>query len=502
MLVVRAVQDIPERRIKKGDEFKLYIVDAHQHMGKEKSHRNTPSGAYEFYALLWIEMQRMAEKMRNDDSLLYDPVRIESPELPERIFTAKEKWARMNHGWLVDRTIVFPYTDDYCKSRSPDEPSFYVSNDRIAAWTSHAPHSSRLIGFARVDPKDALSGKPDLPIRELDRAIGQLGLRGLKLHPLAQLFLEDIESDYVKAVVARAGELHVPVILDTRNIRTAERIRNLVVSMREDNKYANAMRGLSVILAHCAMSPGSTKLYEILRDPVIYGETSTLHDKDVPVLFRMSNDRLEMPMGSWSDNLLFGTDYTFLSVQAAEVILHLLSRDFPGGLEDAQRILGGNALSLVNRPFGTQRATERPPQTVVCIGCESDAIVTLEDTLMKLIAGEGWDITSVDYMIPPKHTWPKMESIGSGGHNGIYFDSYVISLGVRDGITELHLWVKRGPGTITSCTVLGTKGEDSLDSLEFGTQRINATFTKAINTNPIKSRTAVDLTREVLKLLV
>jgi predicted TIM-barrel fold metal-dependent hydrolase len=502
MLVVRALQDIPERGIAKGEEFRLYIVDAHHHMGKEKSHRNTPSGAYEFYALLWFEMQRMTEKMMNEDSLLYEPVRIVAPELPERIFTTKDKWSRMNHGWLVDRTIVFPYTDDYSKSRSPDEPSFYVSNDKIAAWTSRAPHSSRLIGFARVDPKDALDGSPDRPIRELDRAIGELGLRGLKLHPLAQLFLEDIEADYTKDVVARAGELGIPVILDTRNIRTAERIRDLVVSMRQDEKYENAMRGLSVILAHCAMSPGSTKLYDILRDPAIYGETSTLHDKDVPVLLKMSSDRLKTPLGSWSENLLFGTDYTFLSVQAAELILHLLSRDFPGGLEDAQRILGGNALSLVNRPFGTKRATERAPQAVVCIGCESDAIATLEDTVMKLIAGEGWDITSVDYMIPPKHTWPKMEAMSSGGHNGIYFDSYIISLGVRGGVTEVHLWVKRGPGTITSCTVLGTKGEDALDSLEFGTQKINSTFSKAINSNPIKSKTALDLTREVLKLLV
>ena len=119
MLVVRALQDIPEKRISKGDEFRLYIVDAHHHMGKEKSHRNTPGGAYEFYALLWIEMQRMIERMMNDDSLLYEPVRTVAPELPQRVFAAKEKWARMDHGWLVDRTIVFPYTDDYSKSRSP-----------------------------------------------------------------------------------------------------------------------------------------------------------------------------------------------------------------------------------------------------------------------------------------------------------------------------------------------------------------------------------------------
>lgn len=45
MLVVRAVDDIPEQRIAKGDEFHLYVVDTHHHMGREKGHRNTPTGA-------------------------------------------------------------------------------------------------------------------------------------------------------------------------------------------------------------------------------------------------------------------------------------------------------------------------------------------------------------------------------------------------------------------------------------------------------------------------
>ena len=36
MLVVRSLQDIPKKGIQKGDEFRLYIVDAHHHMGKEK----------------------------------------------------------------------------------------------------------------------------------------------------------------------------------------------------------------------------------------------------------------------------------------------------------------------------------------------------------------------------------------------------------------------------------------------------------------------------------
>ena len=62
MLIIRALDDDPKNGIKRGDTFQLYIVDAHHHMGKEKSHRNTPSGSYDFYASLWFEMQKLAKQ--------------------------------------------------------------------------------------------------------------------------------------------------------------------------------------------------------------------------------------------------------------------------------------------------------------------------------------------------------------------------------------------------------------------------------------------------------
>lgn len=501
MLVVRALDDAPAKGIQKGDEFRLYVVDAHHHMGREKTHTNTPSGAYEFYALLWFELQRMAKEMMEKDNLLFEPIETIAPNFPRKMFANKEKWARINHGWMVDRTIVFPYTDDYSKSKSIEEPSFRVSNDKIAGWTTRAPHSTRLIGFARVDPKDSLDGNPNRPIKELDRAIMDLGLRGLKLHPLAQLFIDDIEADYTKNVVVRAGELGIPVILDTRNVRAAQRIKDLVDAIRNDETCKSAMRGLKIILAHCAMSPGSSQLYEILRDPVIYGETSTLHDKDVPVLFKMANERLASSNLIWSENLLFGTDYSFLSVQAAELILYMLSRDFLGSLQDVQRILGGNALSLVNRPFKTKAGEHMAPKTVVCYDCGPPAVRTLEDTILKLIDSKDWDILSLDYMIPPKHTWPAIDPVRIGGHNGVDFDSYILALGTRSGSKEMHLWIRRGPQDSISCTVLGTKGSVIIESTEFAVQKMTPSFTKGVHLNSIQTSTAIDLTKEVLKLL-
>ena len=94
MLVVRAIENQPSRGIEKGDEFRLYVVDAHHHMGREKGHKNTPAGAYDFYAQLWFEIQKKTKTLMEDDSLLFEPVRIEAPDLVSRLFQSKAgEWA-------------------------------------------------------------------------------------------------------------------------------------------------------------------------------------------------------------------------------------------------------------------------------------------------------------------------------------------------------------------------------------------------------------------------
>ncbi len=500
MLVVRAVEDIPKQGISKGDRFQFYVVDAHHHMGKEKGHRNSPSGAYDFYALLWFELQRMVKDHLEQDLLLFEPVEVIPPELPSRLFMSNASWARMNHGWLVDRTIVFPFTDDYSKSESSDVPSFHVSNDKIAGWTTRAPHSSRLIGFGRVDPKESLSGAPDRPIKEIQRAVRVLGLRGLKLHPLAQLFIDEIESDYMRKIMKCAGNLGIPVIIDTRNMRTVLRIHDLVNSMRGSKKYEKALTGLSVILAHCGMSPGDPRFYEVLRDPVFFGETSTLHGKDVPILFQMARERMNSTNVQWSEKLLFGTDYSFLSVQAAELILHLCSREFQGTLGDIQRILGGNALALAQSPFRTEGGAKRQPRTVIYEKCERAVVQKLEDSILSML-NNGWNMSSLDFMIPPRHTWPKIQSLERGGYNGIHLDSYVMTLHPKNGGNEFHVWIRTNAGGVLSCTVLGTKGTLVIDTAEFATQKLGQELSDKIREDARTMRTPQELASSVLDML-
>jgi predicted TIM-barrel fold metal-dependent hydrolase len=63
-----------------------------------------------------------------------------------------------------------------------------------------------LIGFASVVPNPA-----DIAIKELRRAVQDLGLRGLKLHPPMQGFR--IRHPHVIKVLKIAGDLGIPVVI-------------------------------------------------------------------------------------------------------------------------------------------------------------------------------------------------------------------------------------------------------------------------------------------------
>ncbi|TFG33968.1 amidohydrolase [Candidatus Thorarchaeota archaeon] len=500
MLIVRAIDDIPKRGIKKGDLFQLFLVDAHHHMGREKTHRNTPSGAYEFYASLWFELQKIAEQMIEEEKLLFEPIKVIGPPFASRCFESHDSWKRMNHGWLIDKTVVFPYTDDYSKPKSHNEASFKISNDKIAAWTTRAPHSTRLIGFARIDPNDELKSK-GLAIKELERSVHQLGLRGLKMHPLAQLFIDSIEGEITKDIVKRAGELNIPVLFDTRSISTVIKIRNLVETMRNDPDCGTAIKGLRIILAHCGMSPGDSRLYEALKDPIIYAETSTLHDLDVPILFESAIDRLKGSEFKWSEKILFGTDFSFLSVQAADIILYLLSKKFPGTLADIQRILGGNILSIIKNPFSTVQGQSITPTEFTCIDPKGSGQLQLETTLLELINREDWDLCSLDLMLPPRGTWPEPQPLSKGGFSGIYLDSYVLCLKSRRLDRELHVWIRRQPGDVLLCSILNTHGKSSLDTVENASQSFNPVLLRLLSDYSISLPSSTDLSTRVVSYI-
>ncbi len=77
------------------------------------------------------------------------------------------------------------------------------ANDEVAAA---AARSTRLIPFARVDPRQG-----DAAVREVERAARELGARGLFLHPWEETFR--INSPLVDPVARRAADLGLPLLV-------------------------------------------------------------------------------------------------------------------------------------------------------------------------------------------------------------------------------------------------------------------------------------------------
>jgi predicted TIM-barrel fold metal-dependent hydrolase len=78
---------------------------------------------------------------------------------------------------------------------------------RINDWISEtvAKHPDKFIGFANIYPPHE-----DAALKEMDRALNKLGLKGIKLHPLVQGYRMNDPS--VLRVLERAREYDVPIV--------------------------------------------------------------------------------------------------------------------------------------------------------------------------------------------------------------------------------------------------------------------------------------------------
>lgn len=81
-----------------------------------------------------------------------------------------------------------------------------VPNELVASYVGHYP--DRMIGFASVDPHKGKSA-----IGELEHSVKDLGLKGLKMHPIAQAFYPNDPKFY--PIYEKCVELGIPIIFHT-----------------------------------------------------------------------------------------------------------------------------------------------------------------------------------------------------------------------------------------------------------------------------------------------
>ena len=100
----------------------------------------------------------------------------------------------------IDRAVVFPFNEE-----NPGV-SFSRTNDFIAKTAVCYP--DRLTGFCRLDPNAGSAA-----LREFERCIKYLGLRGIKLHPSSQNF--SLDHPVLSDILAMAEEEGTIVLFDT-----------------------------------------------------------------------------------------------------------------------------------------------------------------------------------------------------------------------------------------------------------------------------------------------
>ncbi|MGH7610747.1 MAG: amidohydrolase family protein, partial [Candidatus Dormibacteria bacterium] len=114
-----------------------------------------------------------------------------------------------------------------------------VSNELVARLVSQRPE--RFLGFASVDPN-----KGEAAVAELEHAVRELGMRGLKLHPPTQHFYANDRAHY--PLWAKAEELGIPVLIHTGHNQSGGRLKYGDPTTVDD--VALDFPRLRIILAH------------------------------------------------------------------------------------------------------------------------------------------------------------------------------------------------------------------------------------------------------------
>lgn len=179
------------------------------------------------------------------------------------------------------------------------------SNDYVAAIAEK--HPDQFIGFATVDPRQGVKA-----VRELDRAVTRLGLRGLKLAPNCQFFFPN-DTEYYP-LYEKCVELKVPVIFHSGTTGVgASSPGGLGVKLEYCkpipylDDVATDFPDLTVIMAHPAW-PWQEEQLAILRHKAnVYMDLSGWSPKYFsPALVHDMNTILQ-------DKIMFGTDYPLLT---------------------------------------------------------------------------------------------------------------------------------------------------------------------------------------------
>lgn len=179
-----------------------------------------------------------------------------------------------------------------------------VSNDYVAGLVRS--HPDVFMGFASVDP-----WKGRMAISELERAVRDLGLRGVKFQPIAQRFYANDPRFY--PLWEKCVQLGIPAVFHVGTTALGAGVRGgdgfhlkYGQPLHLDDLAAD-FPGFTIIAAHPAWPWQEEMLAIALHKTNVYFDLSGWSPRHFPAsLVRFANSALQ-------DRALFGSDYPFFT---------------------------------------------------------------------------------------------------------------------------------------------------------------------------------------------
>ncbi|MFW9828604.1 MAG: amidohydrolase family protein [Candidatus Thorarchaeota archaeon] len=316
---------------------------------------------------------------------------------------------------FVDQGVCFPFQDVF-RDKHP-EALYRASNINVSRFTTRFPFSMKLIGYGRCDPMEGQKA-----INEVKYIRETLGLRGLKLHPRSEGYIDKMTSEKVVNVLIEAASYSLPVIFDTRGRGSILEIGKLIRSARNimQTNYPDLLPHFKVIIAHFAQGNiDDYEVYDTIVQPNTYGDLSMLHGEGAGNFFEsfrrwfQSNNEKSVDNRTWSQYLLYASDYPYFGdAHAQKLLKYIINKQFfdtGGSLQDVRNILGLNQLRLLpeyNTPQNQNESKIKPSIIISNPLFQQNKISTYETSikaLARLIVENKVDIRK--FCIQFKDSW-------------------------------------------------------------------------------------------------
>jgi len=310
---------------------------------------------------------------------------------------------------FIDQGVVFPFQDVF-RDKHP-EARYRASNINVSRFTTRFPFSMKLIGYGRCDPMEG-----EKAANEVGYAREVLGLRGLKLHPRSERWIDDIKSGKPLNVLVEAAKYSMPVIFDTRGRGSILDIAQLIKSTRSvlTQQHPELVPHLKVIIAHFAQGNiGDHEVYNALVQPNTYGDLSMLHGEGAGNFFEdfrnwfKSQNKITVDNRDWSEYLLYASDYPYFGdIHAQKLLKYIINKQFfdsGGNLNDVRNIMGLNQIKILPEYNLPQIRKDGPSVPTTIISSAQNSYELAIKALAKLIVENKIDIDR--FCIQFKDTW-------------------------------------------------------------------------------------------------